>query len=112
MQIYIKSIMSGVEVTQHAMRRYLERNDGEPITEKSAKTSIIRMFDCARRIVFRDKNYLARMTEKHGDSFHWYQCGWIFITTTDEPYIIKTLLYCRESHLRLNYQFYYMRTNY
>ena len=110
MQIYVKSIMSGIEVTDHSVRRYLERNDGEPISEAAAKALIIRMFDIAKRIVFRDKNYLARMTTKHGASLQWYQGNWIFITTTTEPYVIKTLLYCRESNLKLSVHFYYMKT--
>ncbi len=109
MKIFIKSRMSGVVVTQHAVERYLERNDGEPISEETAKVSIIRMFDTARRVVFRDQRYLARMCAKHGASSHWYQAGWIFITTTSEPYTIKTMLYCRESKIRLNDHFVYTR---
>jgi hypothetical protein len=109
MRIYIKSKMSGIEVTQHAVHRYLNRNDGEPVSEKAAKASIIRMFDSARRVSFRNRDYVARMEKRHGPSLHWYQAGWIFITTTSEPYVIKTMLYCRESAIKLNVHFKYAR---
>jgi hypothetical protein len=110
MQIYIKSIMSGIEVSEHAVTRYLERNDGEPISENAAKASIIRMFDSAKPIVFRDIAYLARMTRRQGVSLHRYKAGWIFITTTAQPYTIKTMLHCKSSNIKLNYDFVYKRS--
>lgn len=101
----VKSLLAGVQVSEHAVRQYLKRHTGEPLQTDTAKVSIMRLFRDAKRIVFRHHSYVAKVAPKHGPSLHWFKQGWIFFTTVDIPYTVKTMYFGREFGLLLHREF-------
>ena len=75
------------------------------MSEESARISIIRIFNGAKRIAFRRSSYVARMQQTHTPSEYWFKQGWIFITTPEVPYTIKTMYFASQFKLQLNCHF-------
>jgi hypothetical protein len=101
----IKSFLSGVKVSEHAVNQYIKRQPGEPLQLATAATSIIRLFRDAKQIKFRKHSYVARVAPRHSPSLYWYKQGWIFFTTQACPYTIKTMYFGKECDLLLHSEF-------
>ncbi len=105
----IKSLLAGVDVSEHAIKQYIKRHPGEPLQVDSAKTSIMRLFRDAKRIEFFERSYVARVAPNHGPTLYWFKQGWIFFTTVDVPYTIKTMYFASEFGLLLHHEFEFIR---
>ena len=92
MRIYIKSIMTGVNVTKHAIDRFLERRKGENMTEETARLSILKLFSQSKAIRFRGKHMLHRFLAHNRTAVRYtYAQGFIFVVAIEEPPTILTI---------------------
>jgi hypothetical protein len=106
MRHYFKSQEQNVQVSKHAIDRYLERQKGERISEEAAKITILRLFGHAHRIVFKDR-FMAQRLFKHGKPVDYlFHQGWIFVVSQDEPVTILTAE--QQWHRKLGYDFWYV----
>jgi hypothetical protein len=92
MRIYIKSIIQGIIITNHALERFLERRSGEHMTEEAARISILKIFAQSKPIRFKSKYMIDRFL-KHNltEVSYTYAQGLIFVRTFEEPPVIVTI---------------------
>lgn len=106
MRGHVKSILSNVQVSRHALDRFLERQAGERISSESAKVAILKMFSHARKIVFKDRFMAQRLTNNQGKpADYFFQQGFIFVATKESPITIITIE--RQWHRKLGTDFWY-----
>jgi len=105
MRLHVKSQQRKIQVTKHAVERFLERQNGERISEEAAVTSILKMFGHARQIVFRDR-FMAQRLLNHGKpANYFFHAGWIFVQSQDGSNAILTVE--RQWHRKIGRDFWY-----
>lgn len=99
MRIHIKSIIEGVKVTQHAVKRFVERKPGEFMPEEIARTAILKIFAQSKPIRFKNKLNLTNEVQ------YTYAQGFIFVVAQEDPPVIVTVE--KAGHRKLNSDFWY-----
>ena len=61
MRVFVKTMMSGVQVTDHAVSRFIERTGADISDKQTAKIALIRAFSKARKIRFRSNYMVSRI---------------------------------------------------
>lgn len=103
---HVKALLSDVRVSRHAFDRFIERQEGEKITAEAAKVAIVRLYQRARPIVFREKFMTERLTNNGGKAAQYrYEAGWILVATEERPVTIMTIE--RNWHRKLGVDFWY-----
>jgi hypothetical protein len=91
MREYLKSQLQNVQVSKHAIDRYLERQKGERVSDEAARIAILRLFGHAQRIAFRQEFMTERLLKHGKPASYFFHQGWIFVVTEDEPTTILTI---------------------
>ncbi len=104
---YLKSRNQNIEVSKHAIERYLERFEGERPSEESAKISILKMFGYAQRIEFKKRFMVERERNNWKPADYLFHQGWIFVVTREPPRTIVTME--RQWSKRLGRDFWYTK---
>lgn len=99
MRIHIKAVLRGVKVTEHAVKRFVERKSGEFMPEEIARTAILKIFAQSKPIRF--KNSMNRPNEVQ----YTYAQGFIFVVMQEDPPVIVTVE--KAGHRKLNSDFWY-----
>ena len=110
MRIYIKSIMQGVQVTKHAIDRFMERHAGEHMSDETSRVAIIKIFSISKPIRFKNRFMVQRfLNNRHKAVRYTYAQGFIFVVAKEEPPVILTI----EATLnrKLNEDFWYEEEN-
>jgi len=89
MRVFIKTIMAGVQVTDHAALRFIERVTSG-IDIETARVAVLRAFSKARKIRFKDEYMFRRFWNNNFEEADYYwNSDLVFVTTRKEP---KTIL--------------------
>lgn len=87
MRINLKSVIQGVKVSQHAVKRFVERKSGDFMPEEIARAAILKIFAQSRPIRFKN-----RLLENHPTAVKYtYAQGFIFVATREDPPVIVTV---------------------
>jgi hypothetical protein len=106
MRVYMKTFLRKVRITHHAVQRFLQRQRGEPVSEESARVAIIKVFDHARLIRFKDEFMFRRMLNNECEAAdYYYHGGWILVVSREHPPVIVTME--RAGFKKLGRDFYY-----
>jgi outer membrane protein assembly factor BamA len=106
MRIYIKSIVQGVNVTQHAIKRFLERRAGEKMTEETARVTILKLYAQSKPIRFKSQHMIHRFLKNEFTEVRYtYAQGLIFVVTREEPPVVVTVE--ATGHRKMNEDFWY-----
>ena len=109
-RIYIKSIIQGIKVTQHAVDRFLERTSGEHISEETARVTILKLFSHSKPIRIKSEHMIHRLLKNNLKEVRYtYAHGYIFVTTKEEPPVIVTIE--NAGQRTLNNDFWYEEEN-
>ena len=92
MRVYVKTLMSGVIVSDHAVLRYIERI-GADINDKSAgRVAVLRAFSKSRKIRFRDDIMKMRtMNNDNNEMDYYWVSDIIFVVSKSQPRTIVTI---------------------
>lgn len=92
MRIYMKSIIQGIKVTQHAVDRFMERHTGEHMTEEAARVTILKLFSKSKPIRFKSEHMIHRFLKNRSVEVRYtYAQGFIFVAAKEEPPVILTI---------------------
>ena len=105
-RLNLKALVSDMRVSVHAVDRFMERQEGEYITRDAARLAIIRMFQRARPIEFRER-FMAQRLANNGNqpAEYRYVGGWILVASLDKPQTVMTVE--RNWQRRLGHDFWY-----
>jgi hypothetical protein len=108
MRIFIKALVSGVQVTRHAIDRFIQRTKMVFPDEKTAKVAIIKAFSKSRQIRFTVMFQALRIINNQFKEANYYWNGGdlIFVTTKTTPATILTVE--KPCNKRLNKDFIYV----
>jgi hypothetical protein len=92
MRVYVKTLMSGVMVSDHAVLRYIERT-GADIHDKSiGRVAVLRAFSKARKIRLRDDIMKIRiMNNDYNEMDYYWVSDTIFVVSKSQPRTIVTV---------------------
>lgn len=90
MRIAVKSRQQNVQITQHAVDRFLERQVGEQVTG-DVRVTILRLFSHARQQGLGNQRARKRDCSGQPESRFFHHAGWVFVTTGEEPLTILTM---------------------
>ncbi|HUQ72183.1 MAG TPA: hypothetical protein VM165_21835 [Planctomycetaceae bacterium] len=103
----LKAILSNIRVAAHAIDRYVERQKGERLAREAARLTIIKMFQQADIIEFREEFTQKRLINNGKVPAEYrYHAGWIFVATQSSPQTIMTVE--RNWHRKLGVDFWYV----
>jgi hypothetical protein len=105
-RLNLKALLSEMKVSLHAVERFVERQEGDRITRDAARLAIIRMFDQARPIRFREKFMLQRYVNNGQPADYRYLNGWILVATVEKPQTVMTVE--RSWERKLGFDFWYV----
>lgn len=105
-RLNLKALVSGMRVSVHAVERFMERQEGEHVTRDAARLAIIRMFQRARPIEFRER-FMAQRLANNGNqpAEYRYTSGWILVASAEKPQTVMTVE--RNWHRRFGHDFWY-----
>ena len=88
----IKAQVAGVQISNHAVERFLERYNGPPMSDQSARLSILKRFSQAKEIKVRPEyEESGCLKHGHGEVRYYLMQGLQFVVSTDDPPIIITI---------------------
>lgn len=91
-RLFIKTYVSGVEVTPHAVKRFRERSEIAFPDDASAKLGVIRFFGNARRIRFQTVFMVERIiSNQFRECGYWLNQDLVFVTSIEKPPTIVTV---------------------
>jgi len=92
MRVFVKTMMSGIQVTDHAVSRFLERTGADISDKQTAKIALIRTFSKARKIRFRPAYIVSRIINNNFKAACYYWVSdLVFVVTEEEPQTIVTV---------------------
>jgi hypothetical protein len=92
MRGHVKALYADVHVTKHALERFDERNPGDAMNDESKVVAIIKIFQKAKKIKYRDHFMLQRLRSNvNTPAEYWFNAGWFFVTTIEQPKTIVTV---------------------
>ncbi len=107
MRSYIKGLLSKLVVAKHAVERFMMRSNDNQMNEEAAKVTIMKLFNQARPIRFKDKYMVLRILNNHfREARYYYAQGFIFVLTAEFPPTILTVE--RTGDKKLGRDFFYI----
>jgi len=92
MRVFIKTLMSGVVVTKHAINRFIERSGSDIRDEQVGRLAILKAFSKARKIRFRPGFMIARIIQNDFKETEYYWVSdLVFVATCENPKAIVTV---------------------
>jgi len=92
MRTLMKGIMSGVEVSDHAVSRYIERTKSDISDTQTGKIAVLRAFSKARKIRFRSQHMLNRLANHDfAEADYYWLNELVFVVGRREPRAIVTV---------------------
>jgi hypothetical protein len=90
MRVFIRTIMTGAQVTDHAVSRYIERSAKDISDFQAGRMAVLKAFSKARKIRFKDDYMFRRvMNNNCNEAEYYWNSDLVFVTTRKEP---KTIL--------------------
>jgi hypothetical protein len=106
MRFYMKSVLSKVHVSKHALERFQQRLKGERLTDESAQTAILKIFQKTKPVRFKDEFMIRRLFRNNLQvADYYYGQGFIFVLSRDNPPTIVTIE--TTGHKKLGKDFFY-----
>ena len=107
MRVFIKSLFSNIQITKHAIDRYLERCVGSQVMDsETARLAMIKEFSQAKEIYFKEDYQVERLlNNKFIEAKYYFIMGHIYVTDTKTPPTILTVEPTFGKHL--NQDFWY-----
>lgn len=91
MRVFIKTIMAGVHVTDHAALRFIERVTSD-IDIETARVAVLRAFSKARKIRFKDEYMFRRFWNNNFEEADYYWISdFVLVATKKEPKTIMSV---------------------
>ena len=92
MRVFVKTMMSGVQVTDHAVGRFIERTSADISDKQTGKIAVLRAFSKARKIRFRTGYMVTRIINNDFKAADYYWVSdLVFVVTRDKPQTIVTV---------------------
>ena len=92
MRTFVKTMMSGVQVSKHAMSRFIARTGAEIADERTAMIAVLRAFSKARRIRFKDGYMVSRIiSNQFTEADYYWVSDLVFVVTRQKPRTIVTV---------------------
>ncbi|MBU2964926.1 hypothetical protein Q4508_15235 [Amphritea sp. 2_MG-2023] len=92
MRSYTKGMMLGVEVSRHAVNRYIERTKADIDDFDRGRVAVIRAFSKAKKIKFKDEYTVKRIISNNYNYVDYYWVGdLVFVVTSNQPKTIVTV---------------------
>jgi hypothetical protein len=92
MRVFIKTLMSGVKVSTHAVFRFIERTAAAISDEQVGRVAVLRAFSKARKIRFRPGFTVTRiLTNDFREADYFWVSDLVFAVTREEPPTIVTV---------------------
>ncbi|HCE42867.1 MAG TPA: hypothetical protein DET40_04915 [Lentisphaeria bacterium] len=92
MRVYVKAMMSGVQVTRHAVIRFIERSGSAIPDEQTGRVAVIKAFSKSRRIRFRTEFMVTRLINNDFQDVDYYWVSdLVFVVTRLKPRTIVTV---------------------
>jgi hypothetical protein len=92
MRVYVKTLMSGVIVSEHAVLRYIERINSGIRDKSTGRVAVLRAFSKARKIRFSEDIMMMRTKNNDYNEMEYY---WnndiIFVVSKSQPRTIVTV---------------------
>jgi len=107
MRVFMKTLMSGVIVTDHAISRVIKRTGSDVRDEQVARIAILKSFSKARRIRFNPEFMIRRiMNNDFKTADYYWVSDLVFVVSDVKPHTILTVekLWGK----RLNKDFFYV----
>ena len=92
MKVFIKTLMSGVVVTKHAINRFNERSGSDIRDEQVGRIAVLKAFSKARRIRFSPGFTIMRIMNNDFKAADYYWISdLVFVVTRGKPQTIITI---------------------
>lgn len=92
MRMFIKTFMSGVVVSKHAIKRFIERTAPDIRDEQAGRIAILKAFSKARRIRFRPGFMIARIIDNDfKEAAYYWVSDIVFVVASGKPKTIVTI---------------------
>lgn len=106
MKSYIQALMAGLVISQHAVRKFIERNSIGIREELMAKKVMLKLFSNGQRIKFSDKTMLIKKLNNNCSEAQYYLFeNLIFVVSSGKPKTIVTVF--KTEGKKLNQDFFY-----
>jgi hypothetical protein len=106
MRVFVKTLMSGVEVSDHAVNRFIERTSADISDKKVGRVAILRAFSKARKIRFQPGYMVTRtINNEFKDAEYYLINDLVFVVTKDEQRTIVTVEKLWEKRLNIDFFF-------
>ena len=92
MRLFVKAMMSGVQITDHAVSRFIERTAADIPDKQTGRVAVLRAFSKARKIRFQ-RGYMVRriMSNDFTEADYYWGSDLVFVVTRAEPQTIVTV---------------------
>jgi hypothetical protein len=92
MRIFVKTMMSGVQVSDHAVQRFIERTNAEISNKTTGRVAVLRAYSKARRIRFRSGYMVTRLiSNDFSETDYYWVSDLVFVVTKRKPQTIVTV---------------------
>jgi len=92
MRVFVKTMMSGVQVSDHALHRFIERTSPDIADKKTGRVAVLRAFSKARRIRFRSDYMITRLiSNDFSEADYYWVSDLVFVVTNRKPQTIVTV---------------------
>ena len=92
MRVFVKTMMSGIQITDHAVIRFIARTDADISDKQTGRIAVLRAFSKARKIRFKDEYMVTRILNNSfkGVDYFWVS-DLVFVVTKDKPQTMVTV---------------------
>ena len=92
MRVFVKTLMSGVIISEHAVLRYIERINPHIQDKSTGNVAVLRAFSKARKIRFRDDIMRMRtINNDYNEMDYFWVSDTIFVVSKSQPQTIVTV---------------------
>lgn len=92
MRVFVKTIMSGVQVSDHAVHRFIERTKADIADMETGRVAVLRAFSKARKIRYRSGYMITRIINHDFNEVDYYWINeLVFVVTKRKPRTIVTI---------------------